>query len=114
MPLIADFWVEGEYLGFAPRTLTFVHAEAQEPHSLCYVCPQCGDAWARCRMAGGKMTNWWMTITANCRKHAGHSLIVPGSLWLSWDKELTDSFPDGVLKWEFDRHIDYYEGVSHG
>jgi len=29
---------------------------------------------------------------------------------MDWDKDFNEAFPDGVVKWEFDRHMEVCDG----
>lgn len=54
-------------------------------------------------------------MTRSCKKHKQTTTLQePGSLMLSWDKEFNDAFPDGAVKWEFDRVMDNLERKENG
>ena len=110
MPILQHFIVEGKYLGTAERQMLFVHAQPQRPVSYAFFCPVCAEVWARCPVerADGTTENF-MVWTQACRKHTFHRLAVPGSLTLSWEPDFTAAFPDELVRWEFDRHLDYAE-----
>lgn len=105
--------VEGRFLGSFIRPATIVHAERQPPYSYVYVCPECGDLWARCPVSDtdGNMSKFQVQ-GGYCRKHPGPSpFTVAGSLLLSWEPEYSSlllSCPDMVL-WEFNRHMEFFE-----
>ena len=112
MDLIQHFIVEGKYLGQAMRTRIFIHGESQEPKQYAYFCPQCGEVWARCPIDNLRTQAWWFSIHLPCRKHRTSRFVVPGALSLAWEPEFAAVFPPGVVAWEFQRHLDYAEGVS--
>lgn len=60
-----------------------------------YICPHCGDSWAKITIPGRPH----MLLSISCKEHMarGHSLEVPGSLWLDWLPELGASFGRAVL-----------------
>jgi hypothetical protein len=102
------FIIEGKHLGTAERTPRFVHAEVHNPVGYAFFCPCCGDVWARCPVEDQPWTVW----TKPCRKHSTSALDIPGSLWLSWDKEFSLALPQEVLRWELERHLDHMEQGS--
>lgn len=106
------FFIEGRLLGDCPRAFVLVHAEIQQPASALFFCRKCGEVFARCPILhpGGKSTHW-QSFAKLCRKCSGDSTEVPGSLWLSWDKEFLGALPMPVLQWELERHLDFY--ASH-
>jgi hypothetical protein len=110
------FYVEGTFLGSVVRPAMIVHAERQPPYSYVYLCPDCGEVWARCPV---KRTDYdppreskWQVQGGYCRQHPGPSpFTVAGSLLLSWEPEYSNlllSCPD-VVKWEFERHMEFIE-----
>ena len=111
MPIIQHFIVEGRVLGCAERQALFVHAQLQLPTSYAFFCPVCSEVWARCPVVveGKGDPEPFMVWTLPCRKHPTHQLAVPGSLMLSWEPGFVGVFPDEVVKWEFDRHLEFYE-----
>lgn len=110
MPITQHFIVEGKYLGSAERQMTSRHGPVQVPPSYAFFCPVCAEVWARCpvEVVEGQQEQF-MVWTKACHKHFHHSMEVPGSLYLDWDKEFTESFPEGVLKAELLLHLDFYE-----
>lgn len=104
------FIIEGKHLGIAPCSMEFVHEELQRPRSYAYFCPVCGELWAKCPVevvATGEVLQW-MTITTNCRKHPQGCWRAPGSLSLNYEEAYSTSFPDEVVRWEFQRQMDYF------
>lgn len=110
MPLAEQhFIIEGKHLGIAQRELVFSHADIHAARSYAFVCPVCGDLWAKCPVLDGAKEQQYMVWTKACRKHPRHGLEIPGSLQLSWEQEFTEAFPEAVVKWELDRHLDFAE-----
>lgn len=109
-PFIQHFFVAGKYLGAAMRDRVWVHAEQQSPRSFAFICPVCGDAWAKCPVEPtvGKGIAPWQALLRCCSKHQQSRHDVPGSLALSWDDDFTQAFPEDVVRWEFQRHIALY------
>ena len=107
------FIVEGKYLGQAVRGAVFVHADLAPPLSYAFACPVCAEVWARCpvELPDGSHRRFQFQSKA-CRKHFGHALEVPGALTLGWDASFTDAFPEGVLRWELQRHLDLYPATA--
>ena len=106
-------YIGDRLLGSFQRPATIVHAERQPPYSLAYFCPECGDIWARCPVfdSNGRRTKWEIG-GGYCMLHPGPSpFTVAGSLLLSWEPEysaLLLTLPE-VVKWEFDRHMEFFE-----
>ena len=94
----ATFIIEGHCYGTAPAPIKTVHGTLALQESVVYVCPVCGDAWARVVVPGQR---FWATHIP-CRKHHIYINEVPGSLWLSWDPDYNNSFPLEVMKREFE------------
>lgn len=69
-----------------------VYEALPRPHnspSYAWFCPVCGEVWARA-ITGGRFAVW----TRPCSKHLDPllpSLAIPGSIWLAWDTDFTDS-----------------------
>ena len=113
MPIQQYFIVEGKVLGSAERSMVFVHAQPQCPQSYAFFCPVCAEVWARCPVERREgQTEPFMVWSIPCRKHRTHALAIPGSLMLEWEPEFVEAFPDEVVKWEFDRHLEFYERGS--
>ena len=109
------FYAEGAFLGSVVRPSVIVHGELQSPYSYAYFCPDCGEVWARCRAReiGKFHSAKWQVQGGYCRKHPERSnpFSVAGSLMLAWEPEYCElllSCPD-VVKWEFDRHMEFIE-----
>ena len=101
------FLIEGKHYGTALRGSVTVHAELQPPDSLAYFCPVCAEVWARCPVETGRGTIPFHVLTMPCRHHPTHGLAVPGSLWINWDGAYTDHFPENVVRWELERHLEF-------
>lgn len=99
-----SFFIEGRFMGSSPPRLVESGRDWGRPLSLLVYCGQCGDAWARIAVDGSR----WTSQFSICRRCAPeHDFQVPGSLWnVTW---LIDAFPDAVLRWELERHLDLQE-----
>lgn len=110
------FIVEGTYLGESPVAAFFVHEELRAPYSYLWFCEQCGEVYARSPVLDGAgKQSPWQSYASTCRRCARLSACfyrVPGSLWLNWDKNLLAAFPDAVLRYEFERHLDQLDKVQ--
>lgn len=107
------FFIDSRFMGSVVRPAMIVHAERQPPYSVAYFCPHCGEVWARAVTTNGNgQVQKWEIGGGHCRLHPGPSpYTVPGSLLLAWEPEynaLLLSCPD-VVKWEFDRHMEFIE-----
>lgn len=106
MQYVQTFFIQGRYYGKAYRPPIIRHATLMAPPSALYVCPECGDAFARCPVyyaEGHSATTRWQTHMAHCNKHGG------GSLWRSWDKDFLDALPPDVLRYEFNLALMQYD-----
>ena len=110
-PFQQHFMVEGKYLGSAMRSVVPVHGTLQPPRPYAFFCGSCADIWARCPIdkAANLVIDAWMVWTLPCRKCTGSKYQIPGSITMYLEPEFCDAFPDAVLRWEFDRHLDYAE-----
>ncbi len=105
------FIIEGKFLGaverrFQKKSWSPVHV----PLGYAFFCPTCGEVWALCPVIGpGGQASRFEVQTRACRKHPAQPFTTepPGILHLSWDKEFSDSFPDDVVRWEFDRYMEF-------
>ena len=112
------YFIEGKLLGEAPRGQIMRHAVFMEPSSDLYICPHCGDTWARlpCLRADGTSTSW-QSFHRPCRKCLGRQQFLsewPGSVWRSWDAEFLAALPPPVLQWELLRHIESWDRFPEG
>ena len=91
--------------------MIWVHAERAAPRSYAFFCPVCGDTWASCAVRHQQtgQIELFTVWEVPCKYHYTDSQRVPGSLWLQWDKDFTDSFPPDLMKWELERHLDFIE-----
>lgn len=113
MPITQHFIIRGKYLGNAQRQMTSRHSPAQVPTSYAFFCPVCAEVWARCpvEVVEGAPEHF-MVWTKACSKHFVHRMEVPGSIYLDWDKDFTESFPEGVLREELLLHLDFAEKIT--
>lgn len=107
MPFPQHFIVEGKHLGTAQRGLYRVHEDLRVPSSYAFFCPVCAEVWARCpvELPGGTCKPF-MVLTRACRKHPTTTLGAAGELYLDWDQDFSNSFPESVWIWEFQRNIE--------
>jgi hypothetical protein len=106
--MLQHFFIEGRYIGSTERSLEFVHAEAVLPTSYWFLCPCCGDEWAKVAVESKQHRGRWAPVIQSCRKCGGS-----GSIWRPWDYEYTENLPLAVLKWEFLRELER-QGLNHG
>jgi hypothetical protein len=101
-----SFFIEGRYLGTVSRARVWIdRTSAGTPLSYLYYCAECGEVYARAQVEGAS----WRAVFGCCRKcHTRSGMLVPGSIW-NYDEDLTAAFPDAVLRWELDRHLDWKE-----
>jgi hypothetical protein len=100
------FFIEGRYMGQSAAPLIFWGGtEAAKPPGLVFVCPVCGDAWARTIIEGAQ----FITVLKACRKHTYSGGGLPGSLWSEHYRGFPATFPTEVLQWELLRHLDWWE-----
>ena len=114
MPFRQLFFVEGQLLGSALRAPVLVHTELVPPASGLWFCQHCGEVYAKAPVVDestGHPTPW-QSYRGLCRKCAALSPFaseIPGSIWLSWDRDFLAALPPDVLTWEFLRHLDRVE-----
>lgn len=99
------FIVDGKYLGSVTREFIPSHLHQDLPAGVAMFCPLCGEVWARCPVVGKEGTNSpFQVSTRVCRKHqwGSHFTLIAGSLSLNWDAPFNNSFPDAVIKREFE------------
>ena len=104
-PFRTEFFIGNEYLGcgFQARDDRLQAI----PRSIAYFCPLCGEIWARAVVQG---SDRWSVSHSDCTRCGRWSLIsVPGSLWHSWDPNLTQSFSEPVLRREWGLAAEFYQ-----
>lgn len=110
------FVVEGTYLGESPVAAFFAHEELRAPYSYLWFCQHCGEVFARSPVLNlaGKQSPWqsYASTCRRCVEPGAGFYRVPGSLWLNWDKDLIAAFPDAVLRYELERHLDQLDKVQ--
>jgi hypothetical protein len=116
MPFQRLFIIEGGFCGEVPVEAEWIHNVLIPPQSYLFFCLTCGKDFARSPVykPDGECTEW-QSIRGYCRKHAPSYLSmfqVPGSIWLSWDQKFTESFPEPVIRWEFNRHLEHFEKLG--
>lgn len=104
------FIIEGKHLGAATFSEQLSLEGPRTPDSFAYICPVCGDLWARVPVENlSGVTSRFAPLSRTCRKHFEHSLAVPGSIGVVWEQGFDESLPDEVVRWEFSRHMEYYD-----
>lgn len=73
--VLVDYFIAGKYLGRA----NLLYDKEFGPENLMFVCPVCGDPWARIIVEGSQQ---WRVITRSCGKHKAQEdrLGLPGSI----------------------------------
>lgn len=105
----ATVWIEGRVYGQATLEPQFVRGDLLTPDSAVFVCPQCGEAWARITVPGRRFFPW----SKSCELHPPlYRDEFPGSLWLSWDPALCRALPREVLLREFKLALAQYDKES--
>lgn len=101
--------ITGKYYPQVDVPMDMTHAVAHVPYSYVYLCPVCGDTWARSGVTDVPrgMHSRWHCIQRACQKHA-EGLEIPGSVWLSWEPEYNGSFPPELLREELRLHLSYW------
>jgi hypothetical protein len=102
------FFIEGRYLGSAARgPIHLPHNELAWPLSKVFYCRTCGEVFAKCPITKPDgSTVPFHSAGALCRKcPPDGSQSVPGSITYP-EPEFLAAFPDAVLLWEVQRHLD--------
>jgi hypothetical protein len=113
MPYTQHFIVEGAYLGSAVRGRLSVTGGTSDPQPYAFFCGSCAELWARCPVdkLSPSIQQEWMVWRRPCRRCAGHSGEIPGSLLLPWEEDFNNCLaevPD-ALRWEFQQHLTFAE-----
>lgn len=111
MSYTQTFVVEGELLGTTMRA-AMQGVRGPVPPSFSFFCYGCGEVWAKCAVSEGLVVSPFMAVTVSCRtcNDTSRSSGAPGTLYLPLQPEFNASFPDDVVRWEFDRNL---ESLSH-
>ena len=107
------FFIEGKLLGEAPRLLIRTDRDVWgAPLSRLFFCARCGEVFARCPvLKDDGEHSLWSPVYALCRRCAPLGNLIPGSIWF-YEEPFVAAFPDAVLRWELERHLDYHERFS--
>ena len=100
------FFINNKHLGTASIGYAKVQEEYRIPWGYAFLCPTCGEVWARTPVDHPKSK--FQAITRGCPKHKQHEIEVPGSLWLDWDRDFTKSFPFDALLYEVTLHLQQF------
>jgi len=98
----ASYFLGARYLGQAITKFWDDATIAQA--SWVFVCPRCGDAWARVV----EDTQQWQALQMACRKHDFATSDVGGSFIFSWLRRI-DALPPEVLQYEAQLRLERYE-----
>ncbi len=114
MSFTQQFIINGRYLGTAERKHTFTHGQITAPSSYAFFCPHCANIWARCPVTQKytEATSFFQVLSIPCERCPMRlPYHIPGSVFLSWDKEFSEAFPDELIAHEFNQAVKLYEGV---
>lgn len=104
---VQSYIVEGKYLGEVTVPKEITHATIHHPFSTAYFCPHCAEIWARCPVQENPEFH---VLTVPCRKHPSRAFQIAGSLLVVNKVSLFPLYlPDALVRWEFDRHLEYWE-----
>ena len=117
MPFRQLFFIEGKLLGSAVRAPVLTFGELAAPLSGLWFCQHCGEVFAKAPVIDDTTNRPtpWQSHRSLCRKCAPSSPFaseIPGSIWLSWDRDFLAALPATVLTWEFLRHLDRVESFQ--
>lgn len=114
MPFFRHFYIreayekELTYRGSSDEHMRIVHAQLEQPAPYVVFCPVCGDIWARLPVVNSDRE--WQIRGGYCERHRQPTrFIIPGSLILDWEPELTAILPDAVVIREFNLHMRLWE-----
>lgn len=83
------FFINDQYFGSCDRGLERTKEQLHVPRSYVYICPECGNAWARA--AVDSPDTRWTPIPSKCEACGG------GSLHSAWNQEYNEAWPAPVL-----------------
>lgn len=99
-------FADGRFLGSGERPPDFAHGRKIPPSSFVYICPTCGEAWARAIVPNARF--WALTIP--CRKHPSRFSVEPaGSLLLEWNREFNSALTPAAWQREVVIHLAHYD-----
>lgn len=103
---MTHYFLGSRLLGSSPLKAFWQEAQPIAA-SIAYICPTCGDLWARVAQPTGE----WMPLRAGCREHP-YLHPVGGSFIPPWRHTFTE-FPQAVLEYEFDIHFNHYQRTQN-
>jgi hypothetical protein len=112
LPYLRHFFLGSKHLGTGECTYQQFHGHNEPPQSLLFMCPTCGEVWARLpviSVATGK-TMRWAALHIPCALHPEGRLLPAGSLSVDWIQGLVESMPDEVVRLEFQTLMNHYQG----
>lgn len=103
--------VNGKLLGSNEIGLFRVHAEFHPPCCFAFMCPVCGEIWARSIVTdeSGNVQRW-MAFHIPCEQHHCDGQKPSGSIFMSWEPEFIEALPLPALIREFKLHLKEYHG----
>lgn len=81
-------------------------AHKGEANGTAFFCEYCGRVWAKAVVDGRRIYPY--SINCGCQPTISW-VIVPGSIWLSWDYDWQQGLPRAALEREFEVHLKHYE-----
>lgn len=106
-----SFECRGKPLGAGEIEGDFVHGQLREPYGQLWVCPQCGDLWAKATIQGRPYEVW--AKSCGCTPPT-HYYAFPGSMILEWDHKLMQAMPRDMLLREVIIHCDNWKRFNNG
>lgn len=105
-PLMQTFQVRGRLLGSrVTPTISLGLGQFTVPLSRVFLCPHCGEVWARVEVAGSR----WGAIIASCDGHGPlPESPFPGGILIPGFPELAGDLPPAVLEYEFQQALRAY------
>ncbi len=113
-----DFFLEGQYLGTAARSMVQADRDVfGSPLSTGFFCRVCGKAYAHCpvyRPDGGQTA--WRMISGVCSRCPADGINPPGSIWHYPDHRFQLEAPAELLRAELALHLNAFdkETARHG
>ena len=90
--------IEGEVYPITPLLPAIVHNEVQPPYQYAYLCPRCGNVWAR---RGVFPETQWMALHRTCRRCPSTDRFTrPGTIIQIWDRQFIAQLPRALLERE--------------
>jgi len=79
-----------------------------------WVCPKCGDAWAKAVVLADEKVRPFQVYSHPCEQcDALTYMDPPGSIYLSYDKDFLETLGEAALRREFLLHADYVQKMGY-